>query len=176
MSIVTKTGDGGKTRLMFNHETVKHAPRVDAYGAVDEFNAALGVLRGHAQTPAELKERVLNVQKSLIGVMGEISTPSASNAKYRSAGYACLSEADITTLEDRIQILEQQLGPFKTWSIPRGSESGSIADWVRTVCRRAERSVCFLHASDPMENTSILVYLNRLSDWLWLEARALDRA
>lgn len=175
MSIVTKTGDGGQTRLMFNHETSKHDPRVDAYGAIDEFNAALGVLRGHRATPAELKERVLKVQKALIGVMGEVSTPSASVEKYRSAGYACLSDTDVFEVEERIGVLEEQLGPFNDWCLPGGSEAGSLADWARTVCRRAERSVCQLHALEPLLNGSIIIYLNRLSDWLWLEARDLDR-
>ncbi len=176
MSLVTKTGDGGQTRLMFNHETVKHDPRVDAYGAIDEFNAALGVVRGHGATPIELKERVLKVQKDLIGVMGEVSTPSDSVEKYRSAGYACLSDSDVAEVEKRIETLEEQLGPFNDWCLPGGSEAGSLADWARTVCRRAERSVCHLHAQEPFSNQSIIVYLNRLSDWLWLEARALDRA
>lgn len=176
MSIVTKTGDGGQTRLMFNHETVKHDPRVDAYGAIDEFNAALGVVRGHAATPVELKERVLGVQKHLIGVMGEVSTVGDSIEKYRSAGYACLSGGEVDEIDQRIEVLEQQLGPFNDWCLPGGSETGSLADWARTVCRRAERSVCRLHALEPLSNESIIIYLNRLSDWLWLEARALDRA
>ena len=176
MSIVTKTGDKGQTRLMFNRETAKHDPRVDAYGAIDEFNAALGVVRAHRGTPVELKKRALEVQKDLIGVMGEVSTPSDSVEKYRSAGYASLSEADVSEVEQRIGVLEAELGPFNDWCLPGGSEAGSLADWARTVCRRAERSVCQLHAVEPLSNESIIVYLNRLSDWLWLEARALDRA
>ncbi len=174
MSIVTKTGDAGNTRLMFNHEVTKHDPRVDAYGAVDEFSAALGLLRGHHKTPEKLKEWVLTIQRHLVGLMGEISTPSESVAKYEKGGYGRITGDQIAEIEVRIQELESLLGPFNDWCLPGGSESGSLADWARVVCRRAERKVCGLNTLEPLHNSSIIIYLNRLSDWLWLEARYLD--
>ncbi|MBT5925516.1 MAG: cob(I)yrinic acid a,c-diamide adenosyltransferase [Verrucomicrobia bacterium] len=174
MSIVTKTGDDGSTRLMFNHEVSKHDPRVDAYGAVDEFNAALGVVRGHPRTNDLLKQWVLTIQKHLIGLMGEVSTPGDSIAKYDKAGYGKITAENISEVEVRIQELEEMLGPFTDWCLPGGSEVGSLADWARVVCRRAERAVCGLNSLEPLQNESILIYLNRLSDWLWLEARLLD--
>jgi cob(I)alamin adenosyltransferase len=176
MSIVTKTGDAGNTRLMFNHEVSKHDPRVDAYGAVDEFTAALGMLRGNPHSPEGLRQWVLTIQKHLIGLMGEISTPVDSVSKYEKAGYGRIAQEHIAEIEVRIQELEEMLGPFTDWSLPGGSEIGALADWARVVCRRAERTVCSLNVTEPLQNKSILVYLNRLSDWLWLEARFLDGA
>mgnify|MGYP003958542833 FL=1 len=176
MSIVTKTGDNGSTRLMFNHEVSKHDPRVDAYGAVDEFSAALGMLRANPSTTDSLSQRVLSIQKHLIGLMGEISTPVESVAKYDKAGYGRIIKENIDEIELRIQKLEDTLGPFTDWSLPGGSETGALADWARVVCRRSERAVCSLNSAEPLQNKSILIYLNRLSDWLWLEARLLDAA
>lgn len=175
MSIVTKVGDQGNTRLMFNREVPKEDPRVDAYGAVDELSTAMGMLRGKPETAPDLKERILTVQKQLIGLMGEVSTPPELMAKYKESGYQCITESDLEFIELRISDLESQLGPFTTWSIPGDSELGSLADWARTICRRAERKICALHHSSPIDNRVIMVYLNRMSDWLWLEARALDR-
>ncbi len=175
MSIVTKVGDQGNTRLMFNREVPKEDPRVDAYGAVDELSTAMGMLRGKTETAPDLKERILTVQKQLIGLMGEVSTPPELMAKYKESGYQCIKEEDLLFIETRIQALEAQLGPFTTWSLPGDTELGSLADWARAICRRAERSLCALHHTAPIENPLIMVYLNRMSDWLWLEARALDR-
>ena len=175
MSIVTKVGDQGNTRLMFNREVPKEDPRVDAYGAVDELSTAMGMLRGKPETAPDLKERILTVQKQLIGLMGEVSTPPELMAKYKESGYQCITESDLDFIESRVSDLESQLGPFTTWSLPGGSELGSLADWARTICRRAERKICALHHNSPIDNRVIMVYLNRMSDWLWLEARALDR-
>ena len=175
MSIVTKVGDQGNTRLMFNREVPKEDPRVDAYGAVDELSTAMGMLRGKLETAPDLKERILTVQKQLIGLMGEVSTPPELMAKYKESGYQCITESDLEFIESRISDLNRNWSPFTTWSIPGDSELGSLADWARTICRRAERKICALHHSSPIDNRVIMVYLNRMSDWLWLEARALDR-
>ncbi|MDG1890659.1 MAG: cob(I)yrinic acid a,c-diamide adenosyltransferase [Verrucomicrobiota bacterium] len=176
MSIVTKTGDDGTTRLMFDSKASKQDARVDAYGAVDECSAALGVLRAGTATPLELSQRVLQIQKELIGLMGEVSTPAESISKYHKAGYARITPEMITSLETRITEMESMLAPFNDWCLPGGSAAGSQADWTRSVCRRAERDVCRLHAIEPLQNKDILIYLNRLSDWLWLEARLLDQS
>ena len=86
------------------------------------------------------------------------------------------NKENIDEIELRIQKLEDTLGPFTDWSLPGGSETGALADWARVVCRRSERAVCSLNSAEPLQNKSILIYLNRLSDWLWLEARLLDAA
>lgn len=170
MSIVTKTGDEGMTGLMYNRRVPKHHPRVAAYGAVDELNAALGLAR--ATTPHRwLAESVFPIQKDLVILMGELCVETGDLPRYFQAGFFAVTPAHTAKLEQLVQELESQGLDFKGWATPGANPSAATLDVARTVCRRAERGVSALREIETALNPEILIYLNRLSDLLWLFAR-----
>ena len=175
MSIATKTGDAGETSLMYGRRISKADLRVDAYGCVDELNAALGSARISA-ADAFVAEQILAAQKDLIVVMGELATAAEDLARYTKDGFGLTTAAMVDRLTTTIDELEKdKLLHFKDWAIP-GSTLGSAAlDIARTVCRRAERRVAALAANAPEANGEVLRYLNRLSDLCWLLGRYTEK-
>jgi cob(I)alamin adenosyltransferase len=170
MSIATKKGDDGTTGLMYNRRVSKCHPRVEAYGSVDELNAALGLARAAAQAPFQ-RERLLEIQRDLVIVMGELATQTEDLPRYVKDGFPVVTPAMTAKLDRIVQEIESQNVSFKGWSTP-GENTGSAAlDAARTACRRAERRVCALQESHQLCNIEIIVFLNRLSDALWLMAR-----
>ncbi len=170
MSIATKTGDQGTTGLMYNRRLVKSHPRVEAYGTVDELNAALGVARA-AATHDYVREHLLMVQQDLVVLMGELATMPEDLPRYLQDGFKQLT-ADNTALLDNVVLeIEAQQITFKGWATPGASVESAALDVARTTCRRAERRVCSLQAANQLSNSQIIVYLNRLADALWLMAR-----
>jgi cob(I)alamin adenosyltransferase len=175
MSIVTKTGDKGETALMYGRRVSKSNPRVDAYGCVDELNAALGVARAFSEN-AFISEQILSVQKDLIVVMGELATAREDIDRY-------VKEFKLTDAEmiDRIGGVivdlekDKSLYP-KDWVIPGGTVVSAALDLARTTCRRAERRVAVFIANEKDFNPEILRYLNRLSDLCWVLARYAERS
>lgn len=171
MSIATKTGDAGETSLMYGRRVPKTDPRVDAYGCVDELNAALGFARVSA-TNSFLTEQVQAVQKELIIVMGELATAPEDLARYVKDGFQLTTTAMTDRLTSVIDDLEKnRLGKFKGWAVPGKALDSATLDLARTVCRRAERRVATLMAEATEFNAEIVRYLNRLSDLCWLLAR-----
>jgi cob(I)alamin adenosyltransferase len=170
MSIVTKHGDDGTTGLMYNRRVPKNHPRVEAYGAVDELNAALGLARASAQHPF-VRDRVLEIQRQLVTLMGELATRPEDLLRYAKDGYALVTAAMTSKLDGVVQEIEAQKISFKGWSTPGENPSSATLDVARTVCRRAERRVCALQESQQLQNNEIIIFLNRLSDTLWLMAR-----
>ena len=174
MSIVTKTGDQGTTALMYQRRVPKNHARVEACGAVDELNAALGLSRATAEQEA-VRAHLLAVQKDLGGVMGELATTPEDYARYVKDGYAVVTSAMTARLESLIRELEADKVSARGWATPGSSLHAAALDMARTVCRRAERRVCALQESDQLQNPELIVYLNRLSDLLWLLARLGER-
>lgn len=173
MSIVTKTGDQGTTALMYGRRVPKHHPRVEACGSVDELNAALGAARALA-SEAALREELLGVQRDLIALMGELAVLPEDLPRYVQDGFARVTPERSTRLEKQIAELEARgVGP-KGWALPGTNPLAAALDLARAVCRRAERRVCALREAEPLLNPQILIYLNRLGDWLWLRARAAE--
>jgi cob(I)alamin adenosyltransferase len=170
MSIATKTGDAGETSLMYGRRVPKTDARVEAYGCVDELNAALGVARATAQEPF-LAEQILAAQKELVTVMGELATGAEDLERYVKDGFALTSFAMTDRLTSAVDDLENKLGKFKHWSVPGETMTSATLELARTVCRRAERRVAALMEADSKFNAEILRYLNRLSDLCWLLAR-----
>jgi len=170
MSIVTKTGDQGTTALMYQRRVSKAHPRVAAYGAVDELNAAVGLARASAQQDF-VRQNLLAVQKDLVVLMGELATAVEDLPRYVRDGYLRVT-ADMTTrLEGLTKEIESAGVSFKGWATPGASLPAATLDVARTICRRAERRVCALHEAGQLQNAEIIAYLNRLSDLLWLLAR-----
>jgi len=170
MSIATKTGDAGDTSLMYGRRVPKTDQRVDAYGCVDELNAALGVARATASNPV-LTEHISAVQKELVTVMGELATGPEDLERYLKDGFQLTSAAMTDRLTSVVDDLESKLGKFKHWSVPGDTLDSATLDLARTVCRRAERRVAALMTDAVNFNVEILRYLNRLSDVCWLLAR-----
>jgi cob(I)alamin adenosyltransferase len=170
VSIVTKTGDQGTTGLMYNRRVSKCHPRVQAYGAVDELNAAIGLARASASAKF-VQENLELIQKDLVALMGELATLPEDLERYVKNGYAVLTATMTERLESLAKEIESQKISFKGWATPGASVQSAALDVARTVCRRAERDVCALKESGQLANDEILIYLNRLSDLLWLFAR-----
>ena len=174
MSITTKTGDRGTTGLMYHRRVSKCHPRIQACGAVDELNAALGLARAYAG-PATVGGELLAIQKDLVVLMGELATAEEDLARYARDGFPPVTPALTANLYRQIGELEAQMGSFQGWATPGGNLAAAALEVARAVCRRAERQVCALQEAGQLRNEEIIVYLNRLSDLLWLLARRAER-
>ena len=170
MKIYTKGGDNGETSLFDNTRVSKADARVDAYGEVDELNACLGVVRA-ALDDVDLEQTVVIIQRELFAVGARLADP-ASRIAGRVVKAAVPPEA-VQRLEQTIDRLEQELPPLRKFILPGGSSAGAMLHLARTICRRAERRVVALGA-DAVEPI-VVVYLNRLSDLLFVMARAANR-
>jgi cob(I)alamin adenosyltransferase len=155
---------------MYKRQVSKCHPRVEAFGAVDELNAAVGLARATAQQEF-VRENLLPIQQNLVVLMGELATAVEDLPRYAQDGYSLLT-ADMTgKLELLTHKIESGSTAFKGWATPGANLSSASLDVARTVCRRAERRVCGLQETGQLQNAEIMVYLNRLSDLLWLLAR-----
>lgn len=170
MSIATRTGDNGTTGLMYNRRVSKCHPRVEAYGTVDELNAALGQARA-ATAHAFVSESLLPIQKDLVTVMGELATAVEDLPRYSADGYPTVTPALTAKLDTLVQAIESQSITYRGWATPGATPDAAALDVARTTARRAERRVCALHEARQLRNDEIIVFLNRLSDLLWLLAR-----
>ena len=166
MSIATKTGDKGTTGLMYNRRVSKCHPRVEAYGAVDELNATLGLARATAPNA-----QLLEIQRDLVILMGELATAPEDAARYLKDGFSIVTPAMTEKLDRIVAEIEAQNVSFKHWATPGANAAAATLDLARVACRRAERRVCALAETGEPVNPEIIIYLNRLSDALWLMAR-----
>ena len=167
MSIVTKTGDKGETSLMYGRRVSKSDSRVDAYGCVDELNAALGLARAFSGN-ASISEQILLVQKDLIVVMGELATAREDIDRYVQDEFKLTSAEMVDRIGGVIVDLEKDKSLYpKDWVVPGGTVVSAALDFARTIARHAERHVAALKDLNP----EILRYLNRLSDFCWVLAR-----
>jgi cob(I)alamin adenosyltransferase len=170
MSIATKTGDGGTTGLMYNRRVSKCHPRVEAYGTVDELNAALGLARASSPNAAQ-NLRLEGIQKDLVILMGELATQTEDLPRYAKDGYSVVTNELTAKIDLIVGEIEGRKISFKGWATPGANVAAATLDVARTACRRAERRVCALHEAGQLQNAEIIIYLNRLSDALWLMAR-----
>ncbi|HMC09822.1 MAG TPA: cob(I)yrinic acid a,c-diamide adenosyltransferase [Pirellulaceae bacterium] len=170
MKIYTKTGDAGETGLFAGARVRKDDARIEAYGTVDELNAAIGLARAEP-LPPEIEQTLERVQSELFSVGAELATPEP--AKH---GTALVGDAQIMLLEKAIGLLEAGLPPLRHFILPAGSRGGSLLHLARGVCRRAERRVVTLANSPPVEiSPQIVRYLNRLGDYLFVAARSANQ-
>lgn len=170
MSIATKTGDKGTTGLMYNRRVSKCHPRVEAYGCVDELNAAIGLARATGEHDF-IRENLLAIQKDLVILMGELATAVEDLPRYVKDGFKLVTPEMTAKLDALVREVEAQKVAFKGWATPGASVHSAALDVARTVCRRAERRVCALHEEGQLQNAEIIIFLNRLADLLWLFAR-----
>jgi cob(I)alamin adenosyltransferase len=170
MSIATKTGDSGTTGLMYNRRVSKCHPRVEAYGTVDELNAALGLARA-TTSHSFVSERLLPIQKDLVIVMGELATAVEDLPRYVMDEFHVVTAELTSKIDVVVREVEAQHISFSGWATPGDNVNSAALDVARTVCRRAERHVVKLHEEKQLKNPEIIIYLNRLADALWLLAR-----
>jgi cob(I)alamin adenosyltransferase len=155
---------------MYGRRVPKCHPRVEAYGCVDELNASLGLARATADQDW-VRQQLLAIQKDLVVLMGELATGVEDLERYVRDGFSLVTP-DMTTKLDRwVKQIEAQQLTIRGWATPGGTIHSAALDVARTVCRRAERQVCALQERSQLQNPEIIVYLNRLSDLLWLLAR-----
>lgn len=159
------------TDLMFGKRIAKTHERVEACGAIDELNAVLGIVR-NAEVSDEMEAWIDDVQKRLVGLMGVIATDGEDHERYAEKGYSGIEASDVEWLEAFITEAECEKGiRFRGWARPgkEGKLASAYLDLARTVCRRSERA-CWGIEDDALATARL--FLNRLSDSLWLIARA----
>lgn len=158
---------------MYNRRVPKTHARVEAYGTVDELNAALGLARATA-TEDFVRDNLFSIQKSLVDLMGELSVTPDDLPRYVKDGHKLVTPAMTAKLDVLVKEIESQKISFHGWATPGATKNSAALDLARTVCRRAERRVFALQEAGELKNAEIIIYLNRLSDLLWLFARWME--
>jgi cob(I)alamin adenosyltransferase len=165
--ITTRGGDGGETSLGDGARVRKDALRVEAYGTVDEANAALGVLRLSTREDAEADAMLARIQNDLFDIGADLCVPGEAGARLRVA------DTQSARLEAELAAMNGQMPALKSFVLPGGTPGAAAAHVARTVVRRAERLVVALAAEEEV-NPAVIRYLNRLSDHLFVLARRLN--
>lgn len=165
MKIYTKTGDQGLTSLFGGKKVSKADLRIDTYGTVDELNSWIGLLRDQ-EINQKRHDELIEVQDRLFTI-GAMLAAEPGNNKIK---VPFINEEDILFLEKKIDAMDTSIEPMRFFVLPGGHSSVSFCHVARTVCRRAERLVIALHATDPV-NPLIIKYLNRLSDYIFVLSR-----
>jgi cob(I)alamin adenosyltransferase len=164
MRIYTRTGDTGETGLIGGQRVPKDDVRVEAYGTLDELNAALGLCRSLLEAD-DLTQLLEHIQRQLFSIGAELASPPE-----RAGQFASVGEAEVQALEAAIDQLETELEPLRQFILPGGTTAAAALHLARTICRRAERRVVTLSRHSTV-NAAIIKYLNRLGDLLFVMAR-----
>jgi cob(I)alamin adenosyltransferase len=162
--VVTRGGDGGETSLGDGERVAKDAPRIEAVGAVDEANAAIGVVRLHAGADADADAMLARVQNDLFDLGADLCVPGAGGERLR------MTAAATARLEAEVAAMNAALPPLTSFVLPAGTPGAAYAHLARTIARRAERRVVSLAHREPV-NPEVIRYLNRLSDHLFVLGR-----
>ncbi|MBI4293850.1 MAG: cob(I)yrinic acid a,c-diamide adenosyltransferase [Betaproteobacteria bacterium] len=162
--IVTRTGDKGDTGLGDGSRTGKDSARIEAIGTVDELNSCLGLLLAE-QLPQPIRDELQAVQNDLFDLGGELAVP----------GHAIMSDQQVKRIEAQVEGLNRELEPLKEFILPGGTRAAALAHVARTVCRRAERRIVAV-ARNEQVGIVARIYLNRLSDLMFVIGRTLNRA
>ena len=165
MKIYTKTGDKGETSLFGGKRMPKDSLRIEAYGTVDEVNSIIGVCRS-LNTAKEIDQIFQELQNDLFVLGADLATPISSSSKESRR----IQPTDVSRLERHIDVIEPHLTPLNAFILPGGNRTASMVHFARTVCRRAERLVVQLSREENIGDQPV-IYLNRLSDLLFVMAR-----
>jgi cob(I)alamin adenosyltransferase len=168
MKIYTKKGDRGQTSLFGGTKIMKNDDRIEAYGTVDELNSVIGMVLSHPLT-TDGEEILQEIQHQLFILGADLATPQTKKAKIERIG-----AQEIDRIEKWIDRLDEKLDPLMNFILPGGSPAGALLHLARTVCRRAERRTVTLKENEPISDECI-IYLNRLSDLLFVMARYENR-
>ena len=173
MKIYTRTGDEGDTGLFGGGRVPKNHPRVEAYGDVDELNAAIGLARSIEVMP-RVDEVLVTIQRDLFAIGALLATPDREKMR-QHLDKARIDDARIAELERAIDAGDDELTPLRAFIVPGGSPKAASLHVARTVCRRAERRVVELAQHDVEIPPLVIIYLNRLSDLLFTLARVANK-
>ena len=178
--IYTRTGDDGTTALGTGERRKKHDLRIAAYGTIDELNACLGIARLHTREEAQVDAMLARIQNDLFDLGADLCTPEPDKGKGQGKGPGgarlAVTDAQVTRLEQEIDALNADLSPLRSFVLPGGTAAAAFLHLARTVCRRGERLMVEL-LDKPGEEVSAaaLKYVNRLSDFLFVAGRFLNR-
>jgi cob(I)alamin adenosyltransferase len=162
--IYTRTGDKGTTGLSDGSRVAKDHTRIAAIGDIDELNSVIGIVLAQEGLDSNIHDTLTYIQHSLFNLGGELSLP----------GHPLISQQHVTQLENQLDALNNNLEPLKDFILPGGTPTAAYVHLARTVCRRAERSLISLHGKEPVSEF-VLQYLNRLSDFLFVLARHVNK-
>jgi cob(I)alamin adenosyltransferase len=173
-SIATRTGDGGTTALLYGQRVPKDHPQIEAVGALDELNAALGFAKATrpAGTDAGELERI---QQELVALMGEVNHAEADAARYAGSKFARIGEPALDRIDAAVAAVEARRPKFDGWATPGANLHAAALDLARTAARRAERRLVGLGPQGKSVRPVLLQYINRVSDLLWLLAREAEQ-
>lgn len=173
-SIATRTGDDGSTSLLYGQRVPKDHPQIEAVGAYDELNVALGAVKP-LLADAAVRTLVSGLQNNLVALMGEVACAEADTTRYADSKFAKISAADVSTLDAAVAALEARGLKFDGWATPGANALGAAFDTARVVARRAERRLCALPAHGRSVRPELRQFTNRLADLLWLLARQAEQ-
>ena len=169
MKLYTRTGDAGETSLFDGTRVRKDDARVDSYGEVDELNAWLGLVRS-SLGPGQFDEELARIQRDLFALGAELADPADKiSARVTKAA---ITDADVVRLEQLIDRLDSEVPPLRRFILAGGAPTGAALHVARAVCRRAERRIVALQ---PPAGATLLQYINRLSDLLFVFARVANK-
>lgn len=177
-SIATRTGDDGTTSLLYGQRVPKDHPQVEAVGACDELNVALGAAKAHLAAHArgaEVHALLTAIQKNLVALMGELACAEADAGRYLASTFERIVRADVTRLDDAVAALEARGLKFDGWATPGATEQAARFEIARVAARRAERRMTALPAHGRIVRAELREFINRLSDLLWLLAREAEQ-
>jgi len=172
VKIYTKRGDAGRTSLFDGTDVAKNDPRVDAYGDVDELNAAIGAARAFL-SDRDVDGVLLGIQNDLFAVGAQLADPKYDPSRRKAK--TLITEPKIEAFEKHIDRWEEKLAPLKGFILPAGSPGGAMLHLARCICRRAERRIVDLSAKVGVPPI-VIKYMNRLSDLLFVMARVENKA
>ena len=173
-SISTRTGDDGTTGLLYGQRVGKDHPQIEAIGAFDELNAAIGFAK--AVCPDESRRLELqHIQRDLVNLMGEVACAQSDVARYASSNFSKVSETELERIDASVVALEKANLRFDGWATPGANAASAALDIARTVARRAERRLVALASTGRIVRPVIHQFVNRLADLLWLMAREAER-
>lgn len=177
-SISTRRGDDGTTSLLFGQRVPKDHPQIEAVGAFDELNVALGAVKPLLAADAAgtaTHALLTTVQKNLVALMGEIVCAESDAARYRDSKFEKIAEADLARLDQAAAALEARGLKFDGWATPGANARAAAFDVARATARRAERRLGSLPAHGRTVRPLVHQFVNRLSDLLWLLAREAEQ-
>ena len=173
-SIATRTGDDGTTSLLYGQRVAKDHPQIEAVGAFDELNAAIGFAKASI-ADAKQKSELELIQKDLVSLMGELACAEADAARYAASKFQKISETELARVDSAIAALEARQIKFDGWATPGANIPAAALDLARTAARRAERRLIALPAQGRSVRPLVGQFVNRVSDLLWLMARAAEQ-
>lgn len=169
-SIATRTGDDGTTALLYGQRVPKSHPQIEAVGALDELNAALGFAKATRPGGADAGE-IERIQHELVALMGEVSCAEADAERHARSKFARIDGAALARIDAAVAAVEARRPKFDGWATPGANLHAAALDLARTAARRAERRLAGLGAGGKTLRPLLLQYVNRVSDLLWLLAR-----